>query len=450
MVNRSVVRIALVSALLVLSVNFIPYRQAATQSITPASEGDIAPGMNRIAEGYVRLALAVGQHDASYIDAYYGPEAWQAKAKEEKKTLREIEETAAPLLGKLERLDVSRQDEMVQLRHRFLIKQLGALVARVRMLEGAKLSFDEESEALYDAVAPRYGESHFTATLSRIDSLLPPGEGSLVERLARFKRDFIIPKDKLNAVFTAAIEEARKRTRQHIALPANESFVVEYVTNKSWGAYNWYKGNGRSVIQVNTDLPTYIESAVGWACHEGYPGHHVYNVLLEEHLAKGRGWVEFTVYPLYSPQSLIAEGTANYGIAVVFPGEERLAFERDVLYPMAGLDPAKADAYDKVLKLVRDLHHAENEAARRYLNGEITGEQAAEWLSSCALMPIERARKLVSFFDQYRSYIINYNVGYGLVKSYIERKGGAEDKPQKRWDEFTTLLLSPRIPSGLK
>ena len=53
---------------------------------------------------------------------------------------------------------------------------------------------------------------------------------------------------------------------------------------------------------------------------------------------------EFTVYPLFSPQSLIAEGTANYGIAVAFPGDERIS-ERTVLFPAAGLDPKRVREY---------------------------------------------------------------------------------------------------------
>ena len=80
-----------------------------------------------------------------------------------------------------------------------------------------------------------------------------------------------------------------------------ESFTVEYVTGKPWGAYNWYQGDYRSQIQVNTDLLIYIDHAVDLACHEGYPGHHVYNALLEKHLGRDRGWVEYEVYLLFSP-----------------------------------------------------------------------------------------------------------------------------------------------------
>lgn len=450
MIHRSIVQIMLGSAILAVSFVLVPYRLAHAKPKIPALSSDAASSMNRIAESYVTLALAVGQHDPLYVDAYFGPEAWQRAAKAEGKTLAAIENDAEPLIAELLRLDVTREEELVQLRRQFLIKQIESLVARVRMLEGAKLSFDEESKALYDAVAPHGDENHLTETLARIDSLVPPGDGSLVERLERYKKDFIIPKDKLDTVFATAIGEARRRTKRHITLPANESFDVEYVTNKSWSAYHWYQGDNHSVIQINMDLPKFIDSAVGLACHEGYPGHHVQNVLVEMHLAKERGWIEFTIAPLFSPLSPINEGGANFGIDVAFPGEERLAFEREVLYPLAGLDPARANRYAAVQKLVRELSFAQNEAARRYLNGEITAEEAAQWLSAHALMSTERAHKLVTFFGQYRSYVINYTVGYDLVKDYIEGRGGTADRPEKQWEEFTALLSSPRIPSGLR
>ena len=182
----------------------------------------------------------------------------------------------------------------------------------------------------------------------------------------------MIPKEKLDAVFQLAIKECRARTLAHVGLPPNESFTVEYVTNKPWGGYNWYKGNFHSVIQVNTDLPTYIDRAVDLAAHEGYPGHHVYNSLLEKNLVRDRGWVEFSVYALFSPQSLVAEGTANFGREVAFPTKtERMKFEKEVLFPAAGIDASRADEYYAVQDLMKQLNYAVNEAARRLINGEI-------------------------------------------------------------------------------
>jgi hypothetical protein len=284
--------------------------------------------------------------------------------------------------------------------------------------------------------------------LAKLDARLP-GSGSLVERYAEFRRDFIIPRDRLDATFAAAIDGCRNGTLQHIALPAGESFRVEYVTGKSWSGYNWYQGGYRSLIQVNTDLPIYVDRAVDLACHEGYPGHHVYNVLLEKNLVRDRGWVEFSVYPLFSPQSLIAEGTANFGIDVAFPKAQRLDFERRVIFPAAGLRADDAERYYEVFDLVAQLSYAGNEAARRYLDGQIDADGAASWLEKYGLYSRPHAEQRVRFIDQYRSYVINYNLGKDLVKAHVEARGGVPSNPTKRWKEFEALASSPRLPSGL-
>src|SRR5215471_12457588 len=275
--------------------------------------------MNLLAEQYVRLVLAVGQHDADYVDAYYGPPEWRTEAEAQKLSLSEIASRAATLGGELaSAAPAPDADEMSRLRHQYLSRQLNALRARVSMLMGTKLTFDEESKALYDASPPTHTEADFAGVLKQLDSRLP-GKGSLVDRYDAFRSGFVIPRERLDAVFKAAIDGCRSRTLQHITLPPGESFTVEYVTGKSWRGYNWYQGHYRSLIQVNTNFPIYVDRAIDLACHEGYPGHHVYNVLLEKNLLRDRGWIEFSVYPLFSPQSLIAEGTANYGIEVAFP-----------------------------------------------------------------------------------------------------------------------------------
>ena len=406
--------------------------------------------MNTIADRYVKLVLAVGQHDADYVDAFYGPAEWKTEAERRKLPLPEIAAAADRLIADIPPVsDADRRDELVPLRHDYIKRQLEALRTRVRMLGGAKLTFDEESRALYDAVAPVHPESYFAETLRQLERLLP-GDAPLVDRYDAFRQKFIIPSSRLARVFDLAIAEGRARTLRHVPLPPGESFAVEYVTNKPWSGYNWYQGGYRSLIQVNTDLPIYIDRAIDLACHEGYPGHHVYNVLLEQHLVRERGWSEFTIYPLFSPQSLIAEGTANYGIEVAFPGDERGAFERDVLYPAAGLDPSQTAAYARVQGLVDRLAYAGNEAARAYLNGTADRKQATAWLSQYAMMSPVRAEQRTRFFDTYRSYVINYNLGKDLVQQYVESRGGVAAQPAKRWQEFARLLASPRLPSGLR
>lgn len=414
--------------------------------MTDPSTGD---RLDILAGRYVRSVLALGQHDADYVDAYYGPPEWRTAAAAAALPVTAIRLEAEAILEELAGTDSDRGGRAAQLRHAHLLTQTRALIARCRMLEGWTPSFDEESLALYDAVAPAHPAAHFDALLAGIGEALP-GPGTVADRYHAFIAGFVIPRDRLDAVFHAAIAEGRRRTAQHIPLPAGEHFTVEYVTGKSWSGYNWYKGESTSLIQMNVDFPITIDRAVDLACHEGYPGHHVYNSLLEQELVRKRGWVEYAVYALFSPQSLIAEGTANFGIEMAFPGEERIRFEREVLYPLAGLDPAEAGRYAAVHALVAHLAYAGNEAARGYLNGTLTREQAAHWLTQYALMSPDRAWQRTKFFDAYRSYVINYNLGQDLVRRHIEGRGGTVDNPTRRWEAFTDLLASPRPASGLE
>ena len=297
----------------------------------------------------------------------------------------------------------------------------------------------------FGSQAPHHDAAHFTAIVEQVDALLP-GDQPLGERVEAFNNQFAIPPQNLATVFEASMAECRKRTLRHIELPEGESFTIEYVTDKPWSGYNWYQGNAQSLIQVNTDLPIYISRAVDLGCHEGYPGHHTFNALLEKNILKAKGWTEWSLYPLFSPQSLIAEGSGNYGIDLAFPGEERVQFEKDVLFPLAGLDASKADQYYRLGALLAQLNYAGNEAARRYLNGEASREEAIDWLKTYALSSDARAEQRTRFMDAYRSYVINYNHGKDMVADYVERDGANE---AERWARFEALLSSPMLPADL-
>jgi hypothetical protein len=230
--------------------------------------------LDSIARHYVRLVLAMGVHDEDYVDAFYGPPEWREEAKREQLPLTRIADRAKTLVAQLTARPMPG-DEMLALRQQYLTRQLQALVSRTEMLQGKRLSFDEQALALYDVRPPLKSEAEFQAILDELDSILP-GDGDLTARLTAFRRNFVIPEAKLDLVFRAAVAECRERTVRYIDLPEGESFRIEYVTGKSWSGYNWYEGNYKSLIQVNTDLPIQIDRAIDLACHEGYPGHHVY------------------------------------------------------------------------------------------------------------------------------------------------------------------------------
>lgn len=406
--------------------------------------------VDALAEDYVRLVLAVGQYDGDVVDAYFGPEAWRPVPLAPSDTVFPIDDFASRVEEVKSRLETFRTDARInEARGEMFAKQIRALEVKIEMIGGVVYPFDQEARYLFDAEPPHHSKVHFDELLQQLDLLLP-GEGTVSDRYSAYASQFVIPKNRLDTVFQVAIAEARRRTIEWLSLPKDESFVLEYVTDKSWSGYNYFQGGHQSLIQINTDFPIFIERAIDLACHEGYPGHHVYNTLLEQNLVESNGWKEFTVYPLFSPQSLIAEGSANFGISVAFPGAERLRYEQEVLFPLAGIDPALAPDYYEVQALRHELNYANNEAARLYLAGTIDRDSAAQWLETYLLYEPDRAQQRTRFIDQYRAYVINYNLGQDLVSQWVQAEGGSEDQPSKRWEVFGRLLSNPFTASKLK
>lgn len=409
----------------------------------PPAQSDPA-ALNRIAAQYVRLGLTIGQYDADFVDAYYGPDSLKPVVQKNPEFPKDSLLAAVNELQTALKPFITTKDSL-QSRADWLTRQLTAFSRRIKIFSGERASFDEESRELFGVTAPTYGASHFKTELEKLAHLLP-GTGSIADRYQALASRFVIPKNKIDTVFKTAIAEARKRTNEHFDLPAAESFRLEYVTGKPWSGYNYYKGDYQSLIQINTDLSILIDRAIDVGSHESYPGHHVYNMLLEKNLYRDRGYVEISLYPLFSPQSLIAEGSAQYGIEVAFPGKEKVKFAREVLLPLAGLDTTGITQYFDAIALKSSIDFGRNEAGRGIVNGTMTDEQAVQWLTDYCLYSKESAEKSVRFIKHYGSYVINYNYGQELIRQYIESRGGTEKDPAQRWKQFG-WLLSNQVPS---
>lgn len=409
-----------------------------------------APDLNQLAEQYVRLALDIGRYDSSFVDAYYGPDSLQASVAKKDifpkdSFLLQVQE----LQDGFSALILSSKNDTVLLRANWMKAQLIAFSRRIKIFSGEYADFDAESKELFGVAAPVYPESHYKDLVARLDGILP-GAGPINDRFQALSNKFIIPKARLDTVFHVAIAECRKITAAHYAIPANENFALEFVTNKPWNGYNWYKGNYQSLIQINTDLQIFIDKAIDVGSHESYPGHHVYNMLLEKNLYHDKGWVEISLYPLFSPQSLIAEGSANYGIDMVFPGiDSKVNFCKTILLPLAGLDTTGISTYFKALAIKGQLNFARNEVGRGMLNKTMDSATTMRWLKDYCLMNDETAKKSIQFITVNRSYVINYNYGMQLIKNYIEAKGGGDANPEKSWAIFKDLLSNPVMPSDL-
>jgi len=412
---------------------------ATAPAARPDASGD---SLDLIARDYVALILEIGEREEGYVDAYYGPPEWAAAAKADARAVPQLIQGAASLTDRLEAVSTAGAGPAVAQRKAYLLAHVSSAAARLRMLSGEKMSFADEAEALFGVRPELRPLSSYDPVLAEIDALLP-GPGTLAERVTEFKSHYVIPKDRLQVVMDAAIAECRRRTVQHIALPASENFTLAFVGDKPWSGYNYYQGDAQSKIEINADFPIYTERAIDLGCHEGYPGHHVYNALLEKTFVDQRGWVEMSVYPLFSPMSFVAEGSANYGIDLAFPGDEGLAFEREVLFPLAGLDPATAEKKAELAALTRQLARAEYTIADDYLAGRIDRDAAIEQLMKYSLADRAKATQRLRFIDTYRSYIINYGLGRDVVQAWVEGQG------PDHWRSMETLLSSQILPADL-
>jgi hypothetical protein len=424
----------------------MPKPQVVPEVINETVPPQATPSLQAIADDYLRLTLEAGTYEAEYVDAYYGPDALQAAAKAAPRTREKLIEDARIQIAAIDTALPGLTAERDIRRANALRGMLVAADTRLQMIGGKKFSFDDEAKGQFATVPVLKPLSDFDPILAKLEKLVP-GKGTLAARVDAFNDRYIIPTDRLKPVLEAAIAECRKRTLQHMQLPEGENFTLELVTKKPWGGYNYYKGNYKSLIQVNTDLPTRISRAVDLGCHEGYPGHHVLNLMIESKLVNQNRWTEYQVNPLYSPQSVISEGSANYGIDLAFPASEKLKFERDVLYPLAGLDPKSAQAYYDLNTATEELGGARLTIAKIYLDGEISRAQAVALTQKYLLVSAARAEQSVGFTDHYRSYVINYGWGKDLVRGFIER-GAADDAT--RWQRMEQILSEPTLPSDLQ
>ena len=385
---------------------------------------------------YLRLTLEIDKHIDGYLDAYFGPAALRDEVR------------AAPLRPPADLLaDVDRLEERIPAgdpaRALYLAAALRAIECTVRMLAGEQFDYLEEVHRLYDIHPQLAPESRLLAAHNALDSLLPqlPG-GNLATHLATWRNQFEIEPSRALALLELAREETRRRTAAFVALPDDESVEVRLTAGQPWSAYNWYLGNGRSLIEFNTDLPLNALHLLSTFAHEGYPGHHTEGTLKEIELYQQRGYAEQAALLLHSPAAVISEGIATTALEIVFPNGSHYAWNAEVLFPAAGLpvEPGLADRLRRIDEATAVLRYVNGNAAILYHTGLITKAGAIDYVQTYGLATPERAAKSVSFFTHplYRAYIFTYSAGYDLI--------AATPDPTAT---FVRLLTEQVLPSEL-
>jgi hypothetical protein len=396
--------------------------------------------MDDVAREYLLIGLGVGELEEGVVDAYFGPPELADEA-------RAAGQSAAELAARAETLRASLDGVEDRQRARWLDRQLLALATLARNLAGERLPYLEEVERCFDARPEPTPPSEYTEARQALDELLP-GSGDLRQRLAQRDDRLTVAPDRLSGVIDWLIGELRRSAAQQFDIPAGEELSVELVTGKPWGAYNWYHGKLRSLIEYNTDLPVRATALVGTLAHETFPGHHLEHASKEARLLRDQGRAEAAIQLINTPEAYVSEGLAEVGVRFVAPEtrwQELLlgACER------GGIALTAADAQREWLtsRQLERLGGSSGDAALQLHVAGRSPEQVVAFLEQEALAPRERAQKSLEFLTHplWRTYVFCYAGGERLLNQWIDQ-APTEDEARSR---FARLLTEQLTPSGI-
>jgi hypothetical protein len=373
------------------------------------------PPLERIAEGYVRTALQLAQHDASLVEAWRGsdrlipgPRVPVARIAAEIHDLQNGIDQHANHPGSA--TDKARID--------YLDRQLRALDFAAGRLLGKAASLDEQARDEFAVSFSQPDADAVTSTLAEIDRLLP-GSGRLIDRVNAFRARLTVPADRRQAVMQLALDACREAVAPVIDLPKDEGVTIRFHKNMPWDAFARYAGHDRTIVEVNDDGPLDISRALRLACHEGYAGHHAQHVLIDRVFAE-RQWPELQLTPAFGRHLLFLEGAAEVGADLALPAQRRTAIYRNQLFPAAMLDSKEIDTLVRLEDRLPSLLPVVTEVGRQYLDTKITQEQAIERLSNEAL--ISNAQATLAFIEQRRARALVYGEGRRVIYSMMAGK----------------------------
>src|SRR5262249_35481944 len=125
---------------------------------------------------------------------------------------------------------------------------------------------------------------------------------------------------------------------------------------------------------------------------------------------------------------------------LAFPEAERIAFVRDVLFPMVGIASGEAARYVHVEHLMRQLQIVQGDVAREYLDGHLEFVRAADRLSDEALAPNGGAT--LKFFNEYRSYVVTYTAGRQVAAETLAACTARWNHPST-WSCYEEIVTDP-------
>ncbi|QRY63354.1 DUF885 domain-containing protein [Gordonia sp. PDNC005] len=389
---------------------------------------------------YLRIGLLFDRLEEGFVDAFTGDPALRAEAQNAPRP--DPAQLGARARALLERLP----DGLPADRAEFVAAHLRALECSARKFAGEDVGFVDEVRAYFDVdIAPadpaRYREAHGALA----EALGIPGATGerLRDEYQRYRRAGEIPADLTEPLIAAFASSLRDRVRAEFPLPPSEVVEFDVVSDKPWSGFNYYLGDYRSKVAVNTDLPQHLSGLPGLIAHEAYPGHHTEHCRKEQRLV-GTGQIEHTIFLVNTPQCLMAEGLADHALAAAM-GPEWHEWAAEI-YADFGLrfDAERARA---VSAATAGLLTVRQDAALMLHDRHDDADTVAAFLQQWLLVDPDRSRQMLRFLTSplWRAYISTYVEGYRLLGDWLD------DAPSdQRLTRFGRLLDEPLTPAVLR
>ena len=393
----------------------------------------------KLVEEYIRLALALDEHLPGYVDSYFGPSAWTEEARQAGKLplpalTQRVDQLAA---------DVSQANEWDAQRKDFLTHQIRAMQMSLRLLAGENVSLTEEAQALYDVQPAWKDEAFFIEYQKWLDAILPKG-GSLKERLESWKNSLEIPIEKARELLPFITHTLRELAHRKFRLPEEESFIVEFVSDQPWMAYNHYLGEYKSRIEINTDMPMQVNGLAITIAHEGYPGHHTELCMKEAKLIRQMDYQEHVLTLINSPWCVIAEGIATSALETILTDQELEALYREEILPRAGMTHIDIKTILEISRAERKMRELWGNAAFMLHDQKKSTDEIVSYLQKYEMSTEKEANRAIQFMSGPldRSYIFTYTAGYDLLEELFS----IADRDKY----FGRLIEEPVTPSQIR
>lgn len=393
--------------------------------------------VDAVARDYVELVLGARMLDADLVAVKVPRPAELERAQAAKRDAAAIGHEAGALLARLDKLPQG-DDRLDAMRWRALRARLASLRYQLQPKDAPKVSVAEEVRRQYGFAPDFPALAGYDAALEALSTTMP-GKGELSERIAAMRNAAIVPPERLEAVFQAALAECRKRTAQHIDIQA-ESIELRFPDDSMFPAGAEYVGAGKSVVTVSRTIPADVDRILQTACHEVYPGHHLHYVMLDNALYRQRDWIEYAVELGSGPFVPVAEAVAEYGVGLAFPVDERVAFARDVLFPLAGLKMEHPEHWRAFIAAHSSVLGASSTVARDFLAGTIDRDEAHRLFVRYRLQTPAAADQMMKMLPVVGSYIIASDMGWYTVDRAMQGKGVEE-----QWRLLGQILREPML-----